>query len=158
MITSQQILTLLEEVIYRKISSIWKKDIMSVSTNVRHWSSAMIDLKEFTRTEEFREDPKLRFVYHLPTGDSYTWCAYQATHTDIQKQYVSGSTKDLIFGIIDVNRKVFCVDTFSQLWGKSKFDPYDPSAEEHKDRPDWIDGIEWLRTYLSGLTYKRMGY
>jgi hypothetical protein len=158
MISASAILALIEEVIYRRIPSLWKSDEMPVSADASHWSRSMIDLKEFTRTRTFQKEPKLRFLLYLPTMESYTWCAYQATHTEIFKQYLSGSTKDVIFGIIDVDRKAFCVDTFSQIWGKSKFDPYDAEAEERQEGPEWVDSIKWLRKYLSGLNYKRMGY
>jgi hypothetical protein len=158
MIASRQILDLFEEVIYRKVSSIWKNNEMPVSNNASHWSHSMIDLKEFTRTREFRKESRLRFILYLPTLESYVWCAYQATHMEMSKHYLSGSTKDVIFGIIDVNRKVFCVDTFSPLWGKSTFDPYKQEAEEQQKRPEWIKGIDWLRTYLSGLNYTKMSY
>lgn len=159
MIVASQIISLIEEVIYRPSPSFWSSESMPVSDDASTWSQSMRDLQDFTRTRDFQQEPRLRFTLYLPKNEVLAWCAFQATHTDMHRHYYSGqSVKDTICGIIDVRKRVFCADTYSRLWGKSKFDPYSSDAEDREEGTEWIDGIERLRTYLSGLSYKRMAY
>jgi hypothetical protein len=156
MITAPQIITFLEEVTYKKDSC---GNPMPVSCNISHWSKSISNLKEFTRTKEFKEFPWLRFFVYLPDTANYTWCAYQSTHTEVfDKFYNTNMSHTTICGVIDTGHKVFCTDMILSHIGR--FNPYDSNIETlwSKEVDHWEKGINWLRQYLSGLDFKLMHY
>ena len=163
MITAQQILNLLEELVVLK----YYREPVSISKNIHHWSKAIRELKDATKNTGFRTEPKLRFLLYLPTMESYTWSAYEATHSDIFDKCLQGKWyKDAVFGYINVKNKTFCIDVMSPHGDTIRFDPYDPETVDpnnnrlliYQEKPEWPKGIQWLKKYLSGLSFKMMVY
>ena len=80
MIKASQIISLVEEF---SIVKIGRSRRIDVCINPASVSEILMELKEGTRTREFREEPNLRFVLDFKSSDLTAWVAYEAVHADI---------------------------------------------------------------------------
>jgi hypothetical protein len=79
MITTKNILSVLEELSSLKI----RRARVDVSINPSSVSEVLRDLKEKTRTREFKENPNIRFVLDFETNDIIAGIAYEVVHVDL---------------------------------------------------------------------------
>lgn len=134
----------IESIAYKKQYPSDKEPYM-FSLNPSTWAQALRDLKGYTRTSWFRDEPILRFVYNLKNQYLSVWCAYMAIHG----AYMETGTRYLM-GAVDIGKKTFNIrgiriSSDRDVLAARQTYGYNLSDEE------WEGTVKRLRTFFYGL-------